>query len=451
MPKENIDYSNTIIYKIYCIDETIKDIYVGHTTHFIQRKYQHKLLCNNLKNVLKIYKIIRENGGWDNWNMVEIAKYNCNDSTEARIKKQLHYEELNASLNSCPPYVDKIQYYCFECELQCSGPTQFNNHINCISHKKKQINPNNEQTIINKLNICPKFICQICDYSTSRKSQLERHLATPRHIMKQNETLIGTIETDKLYNCNCGDSFNSRTTLWRHKKKCIIIQQPVTTQNIIVNISDLQNEDKQQELIEYLLKENSEFKQLMIDQNKQMLELAKNAGNNNNSHNTTNNNNFNLQFFLNETCKDAMNIMEFVDQLQVSVKDLEETGRLGYSEGISKIFINGLKQINISDRPIHCSDSKREIVYIKDKNEWTKEDDNKSLLTNAIKHVAHKNMRQIKEWTKVNPEYNDSSSKQNDRYLKIVSNSMNGSTEEETNKNYNKIIKNITKETIIDK
>ena len=191
----------------------------------------------------------------------------------------------------------------------------------------------------------------------------------------------------------------------------------------------------------------------MIDQNKQMLELAKNAGNNSNVNINTNNSNnsFNLNVFLNEPCKDAMNIMEFVDQLQVSVKDLEETGRLGYSEGISKIFINGLKQINISDRPIHCSDSKREIVYIKDKNEWTKEDDNKSLLTNAIKHVAHKNMRQIKEWTKVNPEYNDSSSKQNDRYLKIVSNSMNGSTEEETNKNYNKIIKNITKETIIEK
>jgi hypothetical protein len=284
--------------------------------------------------------------------------------------------------------------------------------------------------------------------------------------MKQNETLIGTTETDKLYNCNCGDSFNSRTTLWRHKKKCVLIQDSVKPQNIIVNISDLQNDHiKQQQFVDYLLKENSEFKQLMIEQNKHMmeqmneqnkqnknmLELAKNSGNHNNSHNTTNTNNFNLQFFLNETCKDAMNIMEFVDQLQVSVKDLEETGRLGYSEGISKIFINGLKQINISDRPIHCSDSKREIVYIKDKNEWTKEDDNKSLLTNAIKHVAHKNMRQIREWTKVNPEYNDSSSKQNDRYLKIVSNSMNGSTEEEANKNYNKIIKNITKETIIDK
>ena len=296
------------------------------------------------------------------------------------------------------------------------------------------------------------YECKCCDFKCSKKGDWDRHINRRKHIKLSTRDEQVTIKTSK-FKCElCEKEYISRNGLWVHKKKCIIIQQPVTTQNIIVNISDLQNEDKQQQLVDYLMKENSEFKQLMIDQNKQMMELAKNAGNNNNSHNTNNtNNNFNLQFFLNETCKDAMNIMEFVDQLQVSVKDLEETGRLGYSEGISKIFINGLKQINISDRPIHCSDSKREIVYIKDKNEWTKEDDNKSLLTNAIKHVAHKNMRQIKEWTKVNPEYNDSSSKQNDRYLKIVSNSMNGSTEEETNKNYNKIIKNITKETIIEK
>ena len=314
------------------------------------------------------------------------------------------------------------------------------------------------------------YECKCCDFKCSKKGDWDRHINRRKHIKLSTRDEQVTIKTSK-FKCElCEKEYISRNGLWVHKKKCCLIQDSVTPQNIILNISDLQNDQtKQQQFIDYLLKENSEFKQLMIEQNKHMMEqmneqnkqnknmmeLAKNAGNNNshNSHNTnnTNNNNFNLQFFLNDTCKDAMNIMEFVDQLQVSVKDLEETGRLGYSEGISKIFINGLKQINISDRPIHCSDSKREIVYIKDKNEWTKEDDNKSLLTNAIKHVAHKNMRQIKEWTKVNPEYNDSSSKQNDRYLKIVSNSMNGSTEEETNKNYNKIIKNITKETVIDK
>jgi hypothetical protein len=299
-------------------------------------------------------------------------------------------------------------------------------------------------------NCSNKFCCIQCDYITEKKFNFDKHLLTAKHIstMNINKNVEKCSKPKPNHICsNCNKEYKDYSGLWRHKKKCGIIQCK----------EDLNDQKKQQQLVDYLMKENSEFKQLMIDQNKQMmdqnkhmLELAKNAGNhNNNTINTSNN--FNLQFFLNETCKDAMNIMEFVDQLQVSVKDLEETGRLGYSEGISKIFINGLKQINISDRPIHCADSKREIVYIKDKNQWNKEDDNKSLLTNAIKHVAHKNMRQIKEWTKVNPEYNDSSSKQNDRYLKIVSNSMNGSTEEETIKNYNKIIKNITKETVIEK
>jgi hypothetical protein len=146
-----------------------------------------------------------------------------------------------------------------------------------------------------------------------------------------------------------------------------------------------------------------------------------------------------------------MNIMDFVSQLQVGIKELEDTGRLGFAEGISKIFINGLKEMDVSDRPIHCSDSKREVVYIKDKDQWNKESDEKIILTNAIKQVARKNIRQISEWTKENPEFNDSDSKQNDRYLRIVSNSMNGINEEETNKNYNKIIKNIVKETVINK
>jgi hypothetical protein len=255
-----------------------------------------------------------------------------------------------------------------------------------------------------------------------------------------------------MFICSCGKEYQHRQGLWRHKKKC--------TDNLK---NDLANEEKQQQLIEYLLKENSEFKQLMMEQNKNMLtsfqeqnknmlELAKNSGNNH--HNTTNNNNnnnFNLQFFLNDTCKDAMNIMDFVSQLQVGIKDLEETGRLGFAEGISKIFINGLKQININDRPLHCSDSKRETLYIKSNNEWTKENEDKIILTNAIKHVAHKNMKQISEWTKNHPEYNDPDSKQNDKYLQIVSEAMSGSTKEETIKNYNKIIKNIAKETVIEK
>ena len=286
-----------------------------------------------------------------------------------------------------------------------------------------------------------QYSCEICQYSSRKKSNFDEHLSTRKHKLA---TICNKKQTNPAtkYSCLCGKNYKDNSGLWRHKKKC--------TQNLK---NDLANEEKQQQLIEYLLKENSEFKQLMLDQNKNMLELAKNSGNNhhNTTNNNNNNNNFNLQFFLNDTCKDAMNIMDFVSQLQVGVNDLEETGRLGFAEGISKIFIKGLKQINVNDRPLHCSDSKRETLYIKSNNEWTKENEDKIILTNAIKHVAHKNMKQISEWTKDHPEYNDSDSKQSDKYLQIVSEAMSGSTKEEAIKNYNKIIKNIIKETVIEK
>ena len=292
------------------------------------------------------------------------------------------------------------------------------------------------------------YECKNCDFKCSKKGDWNRHILTSKHT-KLTVSDAQVTQNTSHYVCEiCDKIYRSRNGLWVHKQKC--------SEKISELKKDLANEEKQQELIEYLLKENSEFKQLMLEQNKSVLLLAEKVGNTNNSHNTTNsnnciNNNFNIQFYLNETCKNAMNIMDFVSQLQVGINDLEETSRLGFAEGISKIFIKGLKQINVNDRPIHCSDAKRETIYIKSNNEWNKEGEDKLLLTNAIKHVANKNMKQIFEWTKEHPEYNDPDSRENDRYLQIVSESMCGSTKEETNKNYNKIIKNIVKETIIDK
>jgi hypothetical protein len=285
----------------------------------------------------------------------------------------------------------------------------------------------------------PKFVCEKCDYKTSKKNDYERHLLTQKHVDNVSATNGNTIPA-KPYICdNCDKTYKDRTGLWKHKKICSGKKKE-------------KDVDKDMNvLVQYLMKENAEFKQLMLDQNKQMVELAKKSAGHHNTNTNNSNNSFNLNFFLNETCKNAMNIMDFVNQLQVGIKDLEETGRLGFAEGISKIFINGLKDIDVSDRPVHCSDSKREVLYIKNNDQWNKESDNKVILTNAIKHVAHKNMKTINEWTKEHPDFNDADSKQNDRYLKIVSESMSGSSSEETNKNYNKIIKNIAKETIISK
>ena len=295
--------------------------------------------------------------------------------------------------------------------------------------------------------ICPKFYCEKCDYGTSKKSSYNDHLLSAKH----NKSTIGNQILPKIcselsteFICNiCNKKYKDKSGLWKHNKKCGI-EEP------LVN-SDFDNPEN---LIKYLMKENAEFKQLLIDQNKQMMgqivELSKNAGNNNNN-NSNNNNSFNLNMYLNETCKDALNIMDFVNQLKIGLKELEETGRLGFANGISKIFIDGLKQIDINNRPVHCSDSKRETLYIKSNNEWNKEDGERKILTSALKHVANKNIKQIAEWTKVHPDYNDSDSKDNDRFLQIVSEAMSGSTVDETNKNYNKIIKNIVKETIIEK
>ena len=288
------------------------------------------------------------------------------------------------------------------------------------------------------------FYCENCDYRTHRNYNYMLHCKTTKH--RNNDLTTNnndkTSKTSKTYMCNnCDKFFNDRAGLWRHNKKC---SEPLPN-------SDFDNPEN---LITYLMKENAEFKQLLIDQNKQMMgqfvELSKNVGNNNNNNNNSNNS-FNLNMYLNETCKDALNIMDFVNQLKIGLKELEETGRLGFANGISKIFIDGLKQIDINNRPVHCSDSKRETLYIKSNNEWNKEDGERKILTSALKHVANKNIKQIAEWTKVHPDYNNSDSKENDKFLQIVSEAMSGSTQDETIKNYNKIIKNIVKETIIEK
>jgi hypothetical protein len=195
-----------------------------------------------------------------------------------------------------------------------------------------------------------------------------------------------------------------------------------------------------------IIKDNKDFKDFILEQNKQMIELAKQAGNitHTNSHNK-----FNINFFLNEKCKDALNIQDFVSNLEVGIEDLEETGRLGFSDGISKIFINALNQLELYDRPLHCNDAKREILYIKDEDKWIKEDETKPILTKAIKQIAHKNIKKISDWQKINPQFSDPDSKQNDKYLKIICESMSGSSKEECDKNYDKIIKKLVKESII--
>uniref|UniRef100_A0A6C0KRY2 C2H2-type domain-containing protein n=1 Tax=viral metagenome TaxID=1070528 RepID=A0A6C0KRY2_9ZZZZ len=285
--------------------------------------------------------------------------------------------------------------------------------------------------------LCLKFVCKNCDYSTRKKSSFDKHVLSAKH---KNRTNVNNLETNgnqimpKLcdfqnLSCKiCERSFKNRSGLWKHNKVCKEEKIPEST-------------DK--EIIMMLIKDNSEMK-------KMMMEIIKN-GTHNTTHNNSHNKTFNLQIFLNEECKDAININDFISSIQLQVKDLEETGQLGYVEGISKVVIDNLNALNVHLRPIHCSDYKREIIYIKDNEEWTKDNENKDKMKNVIKQVANKNIKQIPEWIKLHPDCFDSDSKQNDRYLKIVSNSMSGSTEEEQKSNINKIISKVAKEIIITK
>ena len=293
-------------------------------------------------------------------------------------------------------------------------------------------------------NLVPKssgcFYCENCHYVTSRKSQYDRHILTLKH---QNVDKMLT-NVDKIvpkrstpYMCLCGKLFAYRQSLSVHKKKCA--KNPTISESQILT----------KEFIVQLLNQNQELHQMLQDQTNKMYELAKEGKNITNT--TNQNNHFCLNVFLNETCKDAINLMDFVDSLQVKLKDLENTAKLGYAEGISNIFINGLNDLEVHKRPIHCSDSKREILYIKDQDLWEKEDEDKSKLTKAIKIIGSKHMNQISEWQKVNPDYCNPESKESDRYMKMICNAMSGSTKEEQTANIQKVIRNVAKEVVIDK
>jgi len=280
----------------------------------------------------------------------------------------------------------------------------------------------------------PKFFCEYCDLKTNNKKDFNNHLLTAKHkkLTKVNNfPPISQDDVTKLMCKNCNKQYTSRVGLWKHRKICLEKEPSF----------DLGLTDK--DIINALMKHTEK-----------LANIIENGTNNttNNSHNTNiGNKNFNLNFYLNETCKDAININDFVSSIKMNLDDLEHTGRVGYVEGITNIFIKNLNNLENHMRPLHCSDLKREVLYIKDNNEWTKEVDQKPILTKAIKIIANQNIKQIQNWKEKYPDCTEADSKKNNLYLKIVSNSMSGGTKEECEKSYNKIIKNIVKESVIDK
>jgi hypothetical protein len=201
-----------------------------------------------------------------------------------------------------------------------------------------------------------------------------------------------------------------------------------------------------------LITQNNETQKYYQENQKQLIEICKDKPqqfiqNNNNTIHDNSNKTFNLQVFLNETCKDAMNIMDFVDSLQLQLSDLEDVGKLGFVEGISNIIVKNLKALDVTERPIHCADKKREIIYVKDEDKWEKESDQKLKIRKAIKRVATKNQKLLPKFKEAHPGCNYSESKYSDQYSKIVIEAMMDDDIEKQDK----IIKRIAKEVLIDK
>jgi len=287
----------------------------------------------------------------------------------------------------------------------------------------------NVANVANIENIATIYRCECCDYSTSKICDFNKHNTTKKHIANDKSN---NLSQENQFICqDCNKTYKDKSGLWRHKKKCgvenpaeIITAAQITPDFIIT-----------------VLQQHNELQ-------KQMVEVIKNGTNNNttNSHNKS----FNLNFFLNETCKDAMNIMDFVDSIKLTLSDLEKVGEKGYVNGISNIITQNLNSLDETKRPVHCTDSKREVMYIKDDNKWEKENNDNMKLRKVIKEVSHKNVSMLKEFRAKYPECTDSDSRYSDKYNNLIIEAMGGKGDNNSEKE-DKIICNIAKEVTIDK
>ncbi len=305
------------------------------------------------------------------------------------------------------------------------------------------------------------YECVNCNYVTSNKYDYNKHILTRKHML---EMTGNERKTENRICNNCNKTFKSDSGLWKHAKKCIGNSNNKLQEDENTNLSDVSNMITP-ELVMTLLKQNQEFKQLLIEQQQenqkqqeenqklqtQLLEVVK-EGKTVNSHNTTTNSNnkFNLNFFLNEQCKDAMNIADFVNNMVLTVEDLKKTGELGYIDGITKIFTDKLREMDTYNRPMHCTDLKRETLYIKNSDEWAKDTEDKDKIKRAIECVANKNLNNLDTWKEENPGHEVMDSKEDKEFVQIMTNSL-GGMGSQREKNKQKIIKNVLKEVIVGK
>ncbi len=429
MPKTYIDYSNTIIYKITCKDETVSDIYVGYTTNFVQRKYAHKISCTNgTTNIsnCKLYQMIRNNGGWNNWKMEIIDIINCKDHYEAKKKEQEYGVLLKATLNSVEllprQRITSYRFYCEKCNFKCSKQSIYNKHLDTIKHK---------QDI---------SVCSIMNYETYPETDTETDTDT--------DTVDEISHTDNVIIRKKPSSTEDQTTK-KLKRLSAENSEMKMKMNIMLQMmaSNMASNTTFQTHIMELIK-TKDSQNITTPSSSISGGVALNGDNPTfNSTNNSHNNTFNMNMFLNEKCKDAMNMKDFVNSIELNMTDMENVGRLGYVEGMSNIFIDNLQKTDIYKRPVHCSDVKRETLYVKENNEWQRDGPNREKMTNAVLAVEQKNVALVNEWAKANPRCMNSNTRENEKYFKLSRIVTDGEKEG----NIDKVIRKVAKKVTIDK
>lgn len=315
------------------------------------------------------------------------------------------------------------------------------------------------------------FICEKCNFICSKKSNFTSHLSTLKHQIRTS-TKVPTNEKNaefKKHECPCGKIYMHSSSLWNHRKKCFVeyaveILNNVSVENIIQSeqpvttvASPIQSTTETGELTKIILelvRDNKDFKNMLIEQHKTMIELAQKPTitNTANSHNTNSNNKqFNLNFFLNEQCKNAINLNEFVENVKLGFNELENVADMGYVDGVTQIFMNGLKEMDIYNRPLHCTDIKREIMHVRENNMWVKDTPEQAKIKSAIRRIAFRNIQQISEWNKQHPESEILDTDDFNRSFQIMKQSLGDTCPGGVERNNDRIAKNIIKAVYVDK
>ena len=302
------------------------------------------------------------------------------------------------------------------------------------------------------------FLCKTCEFECSKKGDMTRHLSTQKHKWKHMEThFTSNYIKPTFLVCSCGKKYKTRSGMWKHQTKCEIYEKTENMEKmekmekmenkdisnnevIVVTDKEVKHEETMKDLVYHVLEENKDLRTMIVNQQQQIQELIPNVG-------KGQTNNVNINVFLNSQCKDALNIMDFINMITNNTNGVELMGELGFVNGITKIFLDGLQNMDVYKRPIHCCDVKNEVLYIKDDDQWNLEKDNKPILKKAISKMKRNNLEQIPNWIENNPGCTDIN---NDKYIKIISNSI-GGVDDKQEKNVEKIIKNVSKNVVVRK